>query len=98
MIENDVEKYLIRQVKAIGGLCWKWISPGRRGVPDRIVMLPGGGVYFVELKAPGKTERPDQVLVQKKLRSMGCVVYSSVDSKDAVNAIVGDMQRRSGLI
>lgn len=98
MIENDVEKYLIRQVKAAGGLCWKWISPGRRGVPDRIVVLPGGGIYFVELKAPGKTERPDQVLVQKKLRSMGGVVYSSVDSKDAVNAIVGDMQRRSGLI
>jgi hypothetical protein len=98
LIENDVEKYLIRQVKAIDGLCWKWVSPGRRGVPDRIVVLPGGGIYFVELKAPGKTERPDQVLVQKKLRGMSCVVYSSVDSKDAVNAIVGDMQRRSGLI
>ena len=98
MIENDVEKYLIRQVKAIDGLCWKWVSPGRRGVPDRIVMLPGGGVYFVELKAPGKTERPDQVFVQKKLRSTGCVVCSSVGSKDAVNAIVGDMQRRSGLL
>lgn len=51
-LEKEVEAYLVRQVKARGGQCLKWISPGNSGVPDRIVLLPGGQVCFVELKRP----------------------------------------------
>lgn len=87
MRESDVERYLRKQVEANGGKCWKWVSPGRRGVPDRIVIMPGGVVAFVELKAPGKTERADQVHVQKMLRDLGCRVYSSVDSKSDVDTV-----------
>ena len=63
MRENEIERYLKKRVETEGGKCWKWVSPGRRGVPDRMVLLPGGRLLFVELKAPGKTERPDQVRV-----------------------------------
>lgn len=91
MRESEIERYLKKQVEANGGKCWKWVSPGRRGVPDRIVIMPGGVVAFVELKAPGKTERPDQVRVQKILRDLGCLVYSSVDSKEAVDMIINTM-------
>ena len=54
--EKRIEKELIRAVRAAGGLCPKFISPGMNGVPDRIILLPGGRIAFAELKAPG--ERP----------------------------------------
>lgn len=52
MLEKFLEQKLVRRVKAAGGLCLKWSSPGAAGVPDRIVLLPGGRVIFVEMKRP----------------------------------------------
>ena len=54
MRESQVEKHLAKRVAALGGLCWKFVSPNLRGVPDRIVVMPEGRVFFVELKAPGE--------------------------------------------
>lgn len=51
-LERDLERALVRAVKQHGGHCLKWVSPGASGVPDRIVLLPGGRVVFVELKRP----------------------------------------------
>lgn len=51
-LEKDVEQMLVRHVEQAGGQCLKWVSPGRSGVPDRIVLLPGGVIAFVELKRP----------------------------------------------
>lgn len=51
-IENDIESRLRKQVESIGGKAFKFISDGNRGVPDRIVCLPGGRVVFVETKRP----------------------------------------------
>lgn len=53
MRESQIEARLSREVKHAGGLCLKWVSPGCTGVMDRIVLLPGGRVIFVELKQPG---------------------------------------------
>jgi hypothetical protein len=50
MTESKVEALLVKLVKQRGGLCYKFVSPGNAGVPDRIVIMPGGGVTFVELK------------------------------------------------
>jgi hypothetical protein len=50
MLERDIEKYLIRRTAERGGVAYKWVSPGRVGVADRIVVLPGGVVWFVEVK------------------------------------------------
>lgn len=53
MRESQIEARLSREVKHAGGLCLKWVSPGCTGVMDRIILLPGGRVIFVELKQPG---------------------------------------------
>ena len=50
MLEKDVEKKLIRGIKKLGGRAYKWVSPGNAGVPDRIIIMPEGRIYFVELK------------------------------------------------
>ena len=59
----------------MGGICTKFISPGYDGVPDRIVLFPGGRIAFVEVKAPGKTLRPLQVRRKRQLELLGFKVY-----------------------
>lgn len=51
-LEKDLEAKLRKEIQKRGGLCLKWVCPGWSGVPDRIVLLPGGHVYFVEMKRP----------------------------------------------
>jgi hypothetical protein len=50
--ESEIERRLFERVEALGGICVKCTVLGRRGFPDRIVILPGGRVHFVELKKP----------------------------------------------
>ncbi|MDN8759846.1 VRR-NUC domain-containing protein, partial [Staphylococcus aureus] len=52
MRESKIESYLVREVKKLNGLCLKWVSPGIRGVPDRIIIMPKGKTYYVEMKQP----------------------------------------------
>lgn len=51
-LEKEIERKLVDMVKHHGGFCLKWVCPGWSGVPDRIILLPGGRVYFVETKRP----------------------------------------------
>lgn len=74
MRETIVEQALTRAVHAAGGLCWKFTSPGTVGVPDRVVILPGGHVGFIEVKAPGKHPRPIQTHRLDQLRALGATV------------------------
>ena len=50
MKESEIEKILVREVKRLGGIAYKWVSPGNDGVPDRIVLFPDQNPIFVELK------------------------------------------------
>lgn len=50
MLERDIEKVLVAEVRKLGGRAYKFVSPGNDGVPDRIVFFPDGRVIFVELK------------------------------------------------
>lgn len=72
--ERDVEQALIREIRKQGGLCWKLISPGVDGVPDRICLWPGGKVAFVEVKRPGAKPRPLQTRRMEQLRELGFTV------------------------
>lgn len=87
MREKAVEEYLRDQVKSLGGKAYKFESPGNAGVPDRIVLIPGGMVAFVELKAPGKKPTALQVSQQRKIASLGFEVLT-IDSKIGVDDFI----------
>lgn len=88
MRERDIEAHLVRRVKEIGGEVRKvqWI--GRRGAPDRVVMLPWGSgrTVWVELKATGVKPEPHQSREHTRMRAMGQVVVV-VDSIEGVEAL-----------
>ena len=75
MLERFIEQKLVACVKREGGLCPKFVSPGSDGWPDRLVLMPGGKIAFVELKAPQGKLRPIQVQRHAQLRDLGFLVY-----------------------
>lgn len=79
-LEKEIEAKLVKIVKKYGGLCLKWICPGWAGVPDRIVLLPGGKVIFVELKRPkGGVVSKRQIWWAHKLTLLGFDHYYLYD-------------------
>ena len=88
MLEKDIESALCARVKSLGGLCEKFVSPGRRSVPDRIVTLPGGAIVFVEVKAPGKKPTDLQERDHARRNALGCRVVV-IDSMESANAFAG---------
>lgn len=91
-LEKDIEKALGRMVGRLGGLCLKWVCPGWLGVPDRIVLLPGGRVIFVELKRPqGGKMSAMQKWWARKLSDLGFLhlwVKSHEDVKDTETVLI----------
>jgi len=91
MLEKEVEKKLGTEVKKQGGRSIKFVSPGFDGMPDRIILLPGGHIGFVEVKAPGKKPRPLQINRHTLLRKLGFKVYV-LDSPDKIGGIIDDIR------
>ena len=91
MKEKDIEQKLTAKVKALGGMAIKFTSPGMDGMPDRLVLLPGGRIVFVELKAPGEKMRPLQLWRAKQLLALGFKAYC-VDSIDQIGGILDEIQ------
>lgn len=89
MLEKEIETKLKKCIESLGnGVQYrKFVSPGYTGVPDRMILLPGGHVIFVELKQPGKRERKRQEYVQAKLRLLGFTVYSSVRTAEQIEQV-----------
>jgi Holliday junction resolvase len=85
MLESKIERALVARIKALGGKCEKFSSPGRRAVPDRIVSLPGGCIVFVEVKAPNEKPTKLQLLDHAERRALGFDVRV-IDSLEAANA------------
>lgn len=83
-MERDIERWLVKSVEALGGKAYKFVSPGRAGVADRIVVLPGGAVWFVEVKAPGGRLSPLQRAFAQDMERLG-QRYVCVWDKEQVN-------------
>ncbi|ADH98303.1 VRR-NUC domain-containing protein [Salisediminibacterium selenitireducens] len=71
MTEKDIEKQLVVSTRTAGGMAPKLVSPGFDGIPDRLILMPGGRIGFVEVKAPGKRLRPLQEKRKRQLEALG---------------------------
>lgn len=85
MKESEIEKYLTKGVKELGGRSFKWESPGNNGVPDRIVILKDRNPIFVELKTEKGKLSPVQGIQINRLRSLGQHVWVLYGIKDVQN-------------
>lgn len=85
-LESEIERKLCNYVKSAGGICWKFVSPGTVGVPDRIVLLPIGKIIFVELKQEGKRMRAMQRHRREQLEALGFTVLV-IDSEEAMSIL-----------
>lgn len=88
--EKQVEARLRKRIKAAGGMALKFVSPGYSGVPDRLVFMPGGQIYLVELKAPGKKPTKLQEKVRDRFKGLGFRYYV-IDSYQAVEAFIKEV-------
>ena len=88
--EGQVEDYLVEQAELRGCLCYKWVSPGRRGVPDRI-LIGHGKVIFVELKSSvGRLSKSQQLMIPR-LREHGADVRV-IRSRGEVDALMKELE------
>jgi hypothetical protein len=85
--ETDIEKRLVSEVEKRGGECLKYFNPAKIGYPDRICLLPGGVLFWVEVKAPTKIPRNIQLIRMDRLVSLGQKVHV-VDTFDAVDRLM----------
>lgn len=94
--ESVLESWFRDRVRDLGGRAYKFTAPGRRSVPDRLIVLPGGTLFFVELKRKGGKPTAKQDVEINYLRSMGLNVYIA-DSKEDCNRIL-EKETRVGRI
>jgi hypothetical protein len=90
MLEKEIELQLVMAVKKMGGRAVKFTSPGFDGMPDRLVLLPGGKCGFVEVKAPGKRLRALQRVRHEMLKALGFKAYV-LDAKEKIEEIINDI-------
>lgn len=87
MKESELEARLVRGVKALGGKAYKFISPGNVGVPDRIVILPGGRIVFAELKTENGRLTLNQTHQINTLRHLGVEAWEVRGAKGVADAL-----------
>ena len=95
MTEKDIERFLVNGVKKQGGVAYKFVSPGNAGVPDRLIIMPGGRVYFVELKTDTGQATTLQKRQMERLQRLGCRVnltYGLDGVKDLLDRITAEQK------
>lgn len=99
--EKSIEQYLVKKVKEAGGLCYKFVSPGNSGVPDRICVFPDGYVIFVEVKTIGGRISALQQVQLYKLKILGAsvhVVWSKEDVDNITDRFIKMYKFKAGLL
>lgn len=90
MLEKNIEKFLNDNVKKLGGLTYKFVSPGNSGVPDRIIILPNGKLIFIELKTKkGRLSALQKLQIRRlrKLKQDVRVLYGMEEVKEFLNEV-----------
>lgn len=93
--EKTLEKYLIKEVKKLGGLTIKLSGPNQRGCPDRLIILPENKIGFLELKSTGKKPTTLQIEWMTVLDSLlGCTT-DWADSKEKIDYFLTKLDPRA---
>lgn len=93
MLEKEIEKKLVEGIRRLGGRAYKWVSPGSNGVPDRIIVMPGGRILFVELKTSTGVVSKLQKMQIRMLSQMGCdvrVVFGMDGVQDLLDRLTAE--------
>ena len=93
MLEKQIEAYLVKRVKALGGVAYKFVSPAHRGVADRVVCLPDGQTWFIELKTAGGRLSALQQVFGKEMERMNqryCVLWSKEQVDEWITRVNGN--------
>ena len=90
MLEKILERKLVKAVRNAGGFALKFVSPGMAGVPDRLLLFPGGRMAFAEVKAPGEKPRPLQVHRMEQLSRLGFKAFV-VDNEQAITSVLSEV-------
>ena len=96
VLEKDIEAKLRYAVERTGGLCLKWTCPGWAGVPDRICLLPGGRIVFVEMKREGGKVSNRQAWWKVKLERLGFTHYYIWDDEDLRQFRLAELRKKTG--
>ena len=89
MLEKNIEAHLVKSVRRIGGIAYKFVSPAHRGVADRVVCLPGGAVWFIELKTVGGRLSPLQKVFAGDMKRLG-QKYACLWSREQVDGWIDE--------
>jgi hypothetical protein len=90
MNEKLIERKLRDMVRQSDGLALKFTSPGFDGVPDRLILMPGGKAYFAELKTTGKKPRPLQMRRKRQLETLGFKVFI-IDKPEQIGGVLDEI-------
>lgn len=95
MIESEkkLERMLTEKVKHMGGWALKLVPSQVSGLPDRMVLLPGERIFFVEVKTTGQKTRPRQDVVHRRLRRLGFRV-EVVDTSEQIKQLLNEFKRK----
>lgn len=95
MRESELEKKFTGMVRKAGGKAYKFVSPGNDGMPDRLVVLPGGRMGFVELKQKGRKPRKLQRFRMTELEALGCFT-AVVDGPESAACAIRSIAAQDG--
>jgi len=90
-LEKDIEKHICEYGRSLGVLCYKFTSPSRAAVPDRLLITPNGVVFFMELKRKGEVPTASQRVEISKIQKTGVRVFivdNVQDGKNVINAMM----------
>lgn len=90
MLEKQIETKVNDYAKTLGVLVYKFSSPARAAVPDRLMIAPSGRIWFIEFKRTGEKPTPAQDREHARLRQQNVAVFV-VDDVEQGKRIVDRM-------
>ncbi len=93
MKESEIERWLVNQIKDLGGIADKFVSPGNPGVPDRIIVMPSGRIIFAELKTEIGRLSGIQKWQRQRYQKLG-VDYRVVKGMKAARELVKELKEQ----